>query len=75
LSRAVGKGTAAVLVVEGGDPKQYGSSSEWLKTFGLNLKERSSGKHMGASARSRSEAAGEPESGSTLRRYGSFREI
>ena len=47
LSRAVGKGTAAVLVVEGGDPGQYGSSSEWLKTFGLNLKERSSGKHIG----------------------------
>jgi transposase len=47
LSRAVGKGTAAVLVVEGGDPAQYGSSSEWLKTFGLNLKERSSGKHVG----------------------------
>ena len=47
ISRAVGKGTAAVLVVEGGDPGQYGSSSEWLKTFGLNLKERSSGKHIG----------------------------
>jgi transposase len=47
MSRAVGKGTAAVLVVEGGDPRQYGSSSEWLKTFGLNLKERSSGKHIG----------------------------
>ena len=47
MSRAVGKGTAAVLVVEGGDPEQYGSSSEWLKTFGLNLKERSSGKHIG----------------------------
>jgi len=47
MSRAVGKGTAAVLVVEGGDPEQYGSSSEWLKTFGLNLKERSSGKHLG----------------------------
>jgi len=47
MSRAVGKRTAAVLVVEGGDPRQYGSSSEWLKTFGLNLKERSSGKHIG----------------------------
>jgi transposase len=47
MSRAVGKGTAAVLVVEGGDPEQYGSSSEWLKSFGLNLKERSSGKHIG----------------------------
>jgi transposase len=47
MSRVVGKGTAAVLVVEGGDPQQYGSSSEWLKTFGLNLKERSSGKHIG----------------------------
>ena len=47
MSRAVGKGTAAVLVVEGGDPEHYASSSEWLKTFGLNLKERSSGKHIG----------------------------
>ena len=47
MSRAVGKGTAAILVAEGGDPQQYGSSSEWLKTFGLNLKERSSGKYMG----------------------------
>jgi transposase len=47
MSRVVGKGTAAVLVVEGGNPQQYGSSSEWLKTFGLNLKERSSGKHIG----------------------------
>ncbi len=47
IGRAVGKGTAAVLVVEGGDPVLYGSSSEWLKTFGLNLKERSSGKHIG----------------------------
>ena len=47
LSRAVGKATAAVLVVEVGDPGQYGSSSEWLKSFGLNLKERSSGKHIG----------------------------
>jgi transposase len=47
MSRAVGKGTAAVLVVEGGDPQQYGSSAEWLKGFGLNLKERSSGKHTG----------------------------
>ena len=47
IGRAVGKGTAAVLVVEGGDPEQYGSSAEWLKTFGLNLKERSSGKHIG----------------------------
>lgn len=47
MSQAVGKGTAAVLVVEGGDPQRYASSSEWLKTFGLNLKERSSGKYMG----------------------------
>ncbi len=47
ISRVVGKGTAAVLVVEGGDPWAYGSSAEWLKSFGLNLKERSSGKHIG----------------------------
>jgi transposase len=47
MSRAVGKGTATVLVVEGGDPQDYESARQWEKTFGLNLKERSSGKHIG----------------------------
>ena len=47
MSRAVGKGTATVLVVEGGDPQHYESARQWEKTFGLNLKERSSGKHIG----------------------------
>jgi transposase len=47
MSRAVGKGTAAILVAEGGDPQRYESARQWEKTFGLNLKERSSGKHIG----------------------------
>ena len=47
MSRAVGKGTAAILVAEGGDPQHYQSAGQWEKTFGLNLKERSSGKHIG----------------------------
>ena len=47
MSPTLGKATAAVLVAEGGDPRQYDSARQWVKTFGLNLKERSSGKHMG----------------------------
>lgn len=47
LSPVVGKATAAVLVALGGDPRQYGKASQWEKTLGLNLKERSSGKHLG----------------------------
>lgn len=47
MSPVLGKATAALLVAEGGDPRQCGKASQWVKTFGLNLKERSSGKHMG----------------------------
>ena len=39
--------TAAVLVKGGGDPTEYPSPAQWLKGLGLNLKERSSGKHKG----------------------------
>jgi len=47
MSTVLGKATAAVLVAEGGDPRQYGKACQWVKTFGLNLKERSSGKQVG----------------------------
>jgi len=44
----VGKTTAAVLVAAVGDPTKYGSTSAYQKALGLNLKEKSSGKHQGA---------------------------
>jgi len=47
LAKAVGKVTAAVLVVELGDPSNYDSAPAYVKAAGLNLKERSSGKHQG----------------------------
>jgi len=47
IGRVVGKVTAAVLVSGGGDPLEYSSASAWLKGLGLNLKEKSSGKHQG----------------------------
>jgi transposase len=47
LGDAVGKVTAAVLFVELGDPSNYDCAAAYLKAAGLNLKERSSGKHQG----------------------------
>jgi len=47
MAPAVGKMTAAVLVALGGDPAEYLSGTHWQKGLGLNLKERSSGKHIG----------------------------
>lgn len=47
LSKVVGKSTAAVIVAFSGDPRQYHSCNHWLKSFGLNLKEKSSGKYKG----------------------------
>ena len=47
MSKVAGKATAAVLVKGGGDPTEYPSPAQWLKGLGLNLKERSSGKHRG----------------------------
>jgi transposase len=47
MAAAVGKATAAVLVVSVGEPASYSSSGAYLKSYGLNLKERSSGKHKG----------------------------
>jgi transposase len=46
-AKAVGIGTACVLWVMLGDPKDYSCGEAYRKAMGLNLKERSSGKHQG----------------------------
>lgn len=48
LAPVVGKATAAVLVAAVGDPQRFGSARAYLKSVGLNLKEKSSGKSQGA---------------------------
>ena len=45
--KAVGVVTASVLWVSLGDPKNYHCGEAYRKAMGLNLKERSSGKHKG----------------------------
>lgn len=47
IGEVVGKTTAAVLVTFCGDPLNYSSCNHWLKNFGLNLKEKSSGNYKG----------------------------
>ena len=47
MASAVGKTTAAVLLVSLGEPASYASAGAYVKACGLNLKERSSGKHKG----------------------------
>jgi transposase len=47
IAPVVGRTTAAVLVTEVGDGSEFGSAGAYVKAFGLNLKERSSGKHKG----------------------------
>jgi len=47
MGRTIGKATAAVLVSRSGDPREFDSANSFLKSLGLNLKERSSGKHKG----------------------------
>lgn len=47
ISTVTGKSTAAVLVASGGDPTGYLTATQWVKGLGLNLKERSSGRHKG----------------------------
>jgi transposase len=47
IAPVVGRTTAAVLVAEVGDGREFGSVGAYLKAFGLNLKERSSGTHKG----------------------------
>jgi len=47
LCEMVGPATACVLWVSLGDPKNYHCAEAYRKAMGLNLKERSSGKHKG----------------------------
>ncbi len=47
IAPAVGKTTAAVLVTEVGDPRRFPNARAYLKAYGLNLKEKSSGKYQG----------------------------
>lgn len=47
LAQTVGAVTAAVLVTYVGDPRDFGSAGAFEKACGLNLKIRSSGKHVG----------------------------
>ncbi len=47
LATTTGKTTAAVLVADVGDPLDYASTRAYLKAYGLNLKEKSSGRLKG----------------------------
>ena len=47
MGEVVGKVSAAVLLATLGSPQAYPNASSYLKALGLNLKERSSGKHQG----------------------------
>jgi transposase len=47
IAPAVGETTAAVLVTEVGDPRNFSSARAYIKAYGLNLKEKSSGKYQG----------------------------
>ncbi len=47
MAGVVGTVSAAVLVAAVGSPQSYPTASSYLKGLGLNLKERSSGKHKG----------------------------
>ena len=48
LGRVVGITTAAILISSCGNPLKYGHPKQWLKSFGLNLKEKSSGNYKGS---------------------------
>jgi transposase len=47
LREAIGIVSAAAVVAHLGDPGSYESTASFVKATGLNLKERSSGKHVG----------------------------
>lgn len=47
LGEAIGKTTAALLVAERLDPRDYANSRGYCKAVGLNLKEKSSGQYKG----------------------------
>ena len=48
MAHAIGKTTAAIIMGATGDPAKYNSAAAFVKALGLNLRERSSGKHHGA---------------------------
>ena len=47
IGRVVGKTTAAVLIAKQGSPLEYPSAGSYLKSLGLNIREKSSGRHQG----------------------------
>ncbi|MES9857495.1 MAG: transposase [Sedimenticola sp.] len=47
MGLVLGKTSAAVLVAKQGSPLEYPSTGSYLKSLGLNLKEKSSGKYQG----------------------------
>ncbi|RLA23263.1 MAG: IS110 family transposase [Gammaproteobacteria bacterium] len=47
MGKLIGLATTAVLLSCHLDPRNYDCASSYLKAFGLNLKEKSSGKHIG----------------------------
>jgi transposase len=47
MAAVVGKTTSAVLAAAQGLPQDYPNAASYVKSLGLNLKERSSGKHKG----------------------------
>lgn len=47
LAVVVGKATSAVLVATQGSPLSYANAESYIKSMGLNLKEKSSGRHQG----------------------------
>jgi transposase len=47
LATVIGTVSAAVLLAAPGSPRDYPDAASYLKALGLNLKERSSGKHKG----------------------------
>jgi transposase len=47
MGEVLGKVSAAVLSAAVGSPQSYPDTASYLKAMGLNLKERSSGKHQG----------------------------
>ena len=47
MRAVLGRTTAAVMIAAAGDPKDYRCSAAYQKALGLNLKEKSSGKHQG----------------------------
>ena len=47
MAPAVGKTTAAIFATFVGDPTLFPSAAAYVKAFGMNLKEKSSGKFQG----------------------------